>query len=48
MGDKVLTQALARTGLAGYEQVPCRHLSAGFSKRVGTGAPVVADEPFGC
>jgi heme exporter protein A len=46
LGDKALLQALARTGLAGYEQVPCRHLSAGQQRRVALARLLVADEPL--
>ncbi|MDX1589334.1 MAG: cytochrome c biogenesis heme-transporting ATPase CcmA [Oleiphilaceae bacterium] len=46
-------QALVWSGLAGYEDVPCRHLSAGQRRRVAlarlylSGAPLwILDEPF--
>lgn len=46
-------QALASAGLAGYEDVPCRHLSAGQRRRVAlarlylSAAPLwILDEPF--
>lgn len=46
LGDKALLQALAGTGLAGYENVPCRHLSAGQQRRVALARLLVADEPL--
>lgn len=44
--DDVLAQALAGTGLAGYENVPCRNLSAGQQRRVALARLLVADEPL--
>lgn len=46
LGDRALLQALAGTGLAGYEHVPCRHLSAGQQRRVALARLLVADEPL--
>ncbi|PSF06156.1 heme ABC transporter ATP-binding protein CcmA [Marinobacter fuscus] len=44
--DQVLLQALAGTGLAGYEHVPCRNLSAGQQRRVALARLLIADEPL--
>lgn len=44
--DRVLRQALAGTGLAGFEDVPCRTLSAGQQRRVALARLLVADEPL--
>jgi heme exporter protein A len=41
-----LAQALAGTGLAGYEHVPCRNLSAGQQRRVALARLLIADEPL--
>lgn len=46
LSDAVLVQALAGTGLAGYEQVPCRNLSAGQQRRVALARLLLADEPL--
>lgn len=44
--DDVLRQALAGTGLAGFQDVPCRNLSAGQQRRVALARLLVADEPL--
>ncbi|MEC7377400.1 MAG: cytochrome c biogenesis heme-transporting ATPase CcmA [Pseudomonadota bacterium] len=44
--DDVLREALAGTGLAGFEDVPCRALSAGQQRRVALARLLVADEPL--
>lgn len=46
VADDVLTQALAGTGLAGYQNVPCRNLSAGQQRRVALARLLIADEPL--
>ncbi len=43
--DKVLCQALEGTGLAGYEHIACRKLSAGQQRRVALARLLIADEP---
>lgn len=44
--DDVMLQALAGTGLAGFENVPCRNLSAGQQRRVALARLLIADEPL--
>lgn len=44
--DAVLSQALSGTGLAGFENVPCRRLSAGQQRRVALARLLIADEPL--
>ncbi|WP_372966006.1 cytochrome c biogenesis heme-transporting ATPase CcmA [Marinobacter sp.] len=44
--DAALLQALAGTGLSGYENVPCRNLSAGQQRRVALARLLIADEPL--
>lgn len=44
--DAALLQALGGTGLAGFEDVPCRRLSAGQQRRVALARLLVADEPL--
>ena len=44
--EEVLVQALAGTGLAGFENVPCRNLSAGQQRRVALARLLIADEPL--
>ena len=46
VGDDTLSQALAGTGLAGFEHVPCRNLSAGQQRRVALARLLIADEPL--
>ncbi|KAA1174810.1 cytochrome c biogenesis heme-transporting ATPase CcmA [Marinobacter salinexigens] len=46
MPDDVLRQALAGTGLSGFENVPCRNLSAGQQRRVALARLLIADEPL--
>eukprot|EP00163_Fabomonas_tropica_P028435 TRINITY_DN5783_c0_g1_i1.p2 TRINITY_DN5783_c0_g1~~TRINITY_DN5783_c0_g1_i1.p2 ORF type:complete len:213 (+),score=19.25 TRINITY_DN5783_c0_g1_i1:435-1073(+) len=46
MPDDVLRQALAGTGLSGFEDVPCRNLSAGQQRRVALARLLIADEPL--
>lgn len=46
VSDEVLVQALAGTGLAGFENVPCRNLSAGQQRRVALAKLLIADEPL--
>ncbi|MGC8119371.1 cytochrome c biogenesis heme-transporting ATPase CcmA [Marinobacter sp. VGCF2001] len=46
VNDEVLVQALAGTGLAGFEAVPCRNLSAGQQRRVALARLLIADEPL--
>ena len=46
VSDAALNQALQGTGLAGYENVPCRNLSAGQQRRVALARLLVADEPL--
>ena len=46
VSDEVLVQALAGTGLAGFENVPCRNLSAGQQRRVALDRLLIADEPL--
>jgi heme exporter protein A len=41
-----LLQALRGTGLAGFETVPCRRLSAGQQRRVALARLLIADEPL--
>jgi len=44
--DDALIQALRGTGLSGFEDVPCRRLSAGQQRRVALARLLVADEPL--
>lgn len=44
--EAALGQALAGTGLSGYENVPCRNLSAGQQRRVALARLLIADEPL--
>ena len=44
--DPVLRQALEGTGLAGFQDVPCRNLSAGQQRRVALARLLIADEPL--
>jgi heme exporter protein A len=44
--EAALRQALNGTGLAGFENVPCRRLSAGQQRRVALARLLVADEPL--
>ncbi|TGN41257.1 cytochrome c biogenesis heme-transporting ATPase CcmA [Marinobacter confluentis] len=44
--DSALRQALAGTGLSGFEDIPCRRLSAGQQRRVALARLLVADEPL--
>ncbi|MDO6440785.1 cytochrome c biogenesis heme-transporting ATPase CcmA [Marinobacter sp. 2_MG-2023] len=46
LSDAALRQALQGTGLGGYEDVPCRNLSAGQQRRVALARLLVADEPL--
>lgn len=46
VSEVVLVQALAGTGLAGFENVPCRNLSAGQQRRVALARLLIADEPL--
>ncbi len=46
VADKVLRQALEGTGLGGYQDVPCRNLSAGQQRRVALARLLIADEPL--
>ncbi len=46
VSDSALSQALQGTGLAGYENVPCRNLSAGQQRRVALARLLIADEPL--
>lgn len=46
VSDSMLGQALAGTGLAGFEDVPCRRLSAGQQRRVALARLLIADEPL--
>ncbi|MBO6849399.1 MAG: cytochrome c biogenesis heme-transporting ATPase CcmA [Marinobacter sp.] len=46
VSDSVLMQALAGTGLSGFEDVPCRRLSAGQQRRVALARLLIADEPL--
>lgn len=46
VSEEVLVQALAGTGLAGFENVPCRNLSAGQQRRVALAKLLIADEPL--
>ena len=46
VSEEVLVQALAGTGLAGFENVPCRNLSAGQQRRVALARLLIADEPL--
>ena len=46
VSDEVLVQALAGTGLTGFENVPCRNLSAGQQCRVALARLLIADEPL--
>ncbi|MEP3562912.1 MAG: cytochrome c biogenesis heme-transporting ATPase CcmA [Marinobacter sp.] len=46
LDDDALMQALAGTGLAGFEHVPCRNLSAGQQRRVALARLLIADEPL--
>ena len=44
--DNQLVDALAGAGLAGFEEVPCQHLSAGQSRRVALARLLLSDEPL--
>ncbi|QBM17493.1 cytochrome c biogenesis ATP-binding export protein CcmA [Marinobacter sp. JH2] len=44
--NDALLQALAGTGLSGFEHVPCRNLSAGQQRRVALARLLIADEPL--
>ncbi|MDY6840102.1 MAG: cytochrome c biogenesis heme-transporting ATPase CcmA [Pseudomonadota bacterium] len=44
--DTVLGQALEGTGLTGFQDVPCRNLSAGQQRRVALARLLIADEPL--
>lgn len=44
--EEALVQALSGTGLAGFESVPCRRLSAGQQRRVALARLLLADEPL--
>ncbi|WP_417513874.1 cytochrome c biogenesis heme-transporting ATPase CcmA [Marinobacter sp.] len=46
VSDAALRQALQGTGLRGYEDVPCRNLSAGQQRRVALARLLIADEPL--
>ncbi len=46
VSDEVLLQALAGTGLSGFEHVACRNLSAGQQRRVALARLLIADEPL--
>ncbi|QSP94374.1 cytochrome c biogenesis heme-transporting ATPase CcmA [Marinobacter salinisoli] len=46
LADTVLREALAGTGLHGFEDVPCRKLSAGQQRRVALARLLIADEPL--
>lgn len=46
VSEEVLVQALAGTGLGGFENVPCRNLSAGQQRRVALARLLIADEPL--
>jgi len=46
VSDAVLREALAGTGLAGFEDVACRRLSAGQQRRVALARLLIADEPL--
>ena len=46
VSEEVLVQALAGTGLTGFENVPCRNLSAGQQRRVALARLLIADEPL--
>ena len=46
VSDDLLGQALAGTGLTGFEDVPCRRLSAGQQRRVALARLLIADEPL--
>lgn len=46
VAEKVLRLALGGTGLAGFEDVPCRNLSAGQQRRVALARLLVANEPL--
>lgn len=46
VSEDVLGQALAGTGLVGFEDVPCRRLSAGQQRRVALARLLIADEPL--
>ncbi|WP_323752113.1 cytochrome c biogenesis heme-transporting ATPase CcmA [Marinobacter sp.] len=46
LDDGSLLQALAGTGLSGFEHVPCRNLSAGQQRRVALARLLIADEPL--
>ena len=44
--EQALRQALEGTGLAGFQDVPCRNLSAGQQRRVALARLLIADEPL--
>ena len=44
--DPVLRQALEGTGLAGFQDLPCRKLSAGQQRRVALARLLIGDEPL--
>ena len=46
VSEEGLVQALAGTGLAGFENVPCRNLSAGQQRRVALARLLIAEEPL--
>lgn len=46
VADKILWQALEGTGLSGFQEAPCRTLSAGQQRRVALARLLIADEPL--
>lgn len=44
--ERQLSKALANAGLAGFEDMPCQHLSAGQTRRVALARLLLSDEPL--
>ncbi|WP_166265235.1 cytochrome c biogenesis heme-transporting ATPase CcmA [Marinobacter caseinilyticus] len=46
LDDARLVDALERSGLSGFTDIPCQHLSAGQTRRVALARLVLSDEPL--
>ncbi len=46
VSDAAMLSALAQVGLAGYEEVPCHHMSAGQQRRVALARLYVSESPL--